>query len=167
LQEGASAEAFEAKLAGTYPAFFLASFDPVVALKTEMSGRSKKSNIRNVLVVFQFTVSIALIVGTVIVSRQLKYIQNRNLGFNKEQVEIIFLLSKQFTKWVVLSNLFAWPIAFYFMQKWLQRFAYQSGISVWSFLFAFSVVLSLALLTVSFQTVKAARSNPVELLRHE
>jgi len=407
-------------LAGTYPAFFLASFDPVVVLKTEMSGRSKKSSMRNVLVMFQFTVSIVLIVGTVIVSRQLSYIQNRNLGFNKEQVVIVektddignqvpafrqellknpnvinatntnnlignefgnsahklagatgeethllwtyrsdpyfaetyqiemaagryyeegrqadqqstvineaavkdlgltdpigkqivaiaptqdqsltftiigvmkdfhfrslhhqidplivylygpegrgryvsvrvhseniretmaflentwrkfasnqafeyeffddhfariyqaeertgqiffsfsllaiiiaslglfglaafvaeqrtkeigirkvlgatetgivFLLSKQFTKWVVLSNLFAWPIAYYFMRKWLQRFAYQASITVWSFLFAFLVVLFLALLTVSYQTVKAARSNPVELLRYE
>ena len=407
-------------LAGTYPAFFLASFDPVVVLKTEMSGRSKKSNIRNVLVVFQFTVSIVLIVGTIIVSRQLRYIQNRNLGFNKEQVVIVkktddignqvpafrqellknpkvinatntnnlignefgnsayklagatgeethllwtyrtdpyfvetyqiemakgryyeegrqsdqqsavineaaarelgltdpvgkqivaihpnadqsltftiigvlknfhfkslhhqinplivhlygpegrgryvsvrihseniretmtflentwrkfasnqafeyeffddhfagiyqaeertgqiffsfsllaiiiaslglfglaafvteqrtkeigirkvlgatesgivFLLSRQFTKWVVLSNLFAWPIAYYFMRKWLQRFAYQTSISAWYFLFAFIVVLFVALLTVCYQTVKAARSNPVELLRYE
>jgi len=411
---------FIGMLAGTYPAFFLASFDPVVVLKTEMSGRSKKSNMRNVLVVFQFTVSIVLIVGTVIVSQQLRYIQNRNLGFNKEQVVvvkktddignqvpafrqellkspnvinatntnnlignefgnsayklagatgeethllwtyvtdpyfvetyqvkmatgryyeegrqtdqqsavineaavkdlgltdplgkqivaiaptpdqsltftiigvmknfhfkslhykiaplivhlfgpegrgryvsvrvrseniretiaflentwrkfasnqafeyeffddhfakiyqaeertgqiffsfsllaiiiaslglfglatfvaeqrtkeigirkvlgatetgIVFLLSKQFTKWVVLSNLFAWPVAYYFMQKWLQRFAYQASISVWSFLLAFIVVLFLALLTVSYQTVKAAKSNPVELLRYE
>jgi putative ABC transport system permease protein len=407
-------------LAGTYPAFFLASFDPVVVLKTEMSGRSKKSSIRNVLVVFQFTVSIVLIVGTIIVSRQLKYIQNRNLGFNKEQIVIVkktddignqvpafrqellknpkvinatntnnlignefgnsayklagatgeethllwtyrtdphfvetyqiemaagryyeegrqadqqsavineaavkdlglkdpigkqimaiaptpdqsstftiigvmknfhykslhhqinplivhlyrpegrgryvsvriqseniretmaflentwrkfaanqafeyeffddhfagiyqaekrtgqiffsfsllaifiaslglfglaafvteqrtkeigirkvlgatesgivILLSKQFTKWVVLSNLFAWPIAYYFMQKWLQRFAYQTSISAWYFLFAFIIVLFVALLTVCYQTVKAARSNPVELLRYE
>ena len=407
-------------LAGTYPAFFLASFDPVVVLKTEMSGRSKKSNMRNVLVMFQFTVSIVLIIGTVIVSRQLRYIQNRNLGFNKEQVVIvkktddignqiqafrqellknpnvinatntndlignefgnsaykfagatgeeahllytyftdpyfvetyqiemaagryyeegrqadqqsavineaavkdlgitdpvgkqlvaiapnpdqsltftiigvmknfnfkslhhridplivhlygpegrgrfvsvrihgeniretmaflentwrkfvsnqafeydffddhfariyqaeertgqiffsfsllaiiiaslglfglaafvaeqrtkeigirkvlgatqtgiIFLLSRQFTKWVIFSNLFAWPIAYYFMRKWLQRFAYQTSISVWSFLLAFVVVLFMALLTVSYQTVKASRSNPVELLRHE
>ena len=407
-------------LAGTYPAFFLASFHPAVVLKTEMSGRSKKSSMRNVLVVFQFTVSIVLIVGTVIVSRQLGFIQNRNLGFNKEQivivkktddignqvpvfrqellkntkvinatninnligsdfgnsayklagatgeeihlldtyytdpyfvetyqvemaagrfyeegrqadqqsavineaavkdlgltdpvgkqivaiapnpdqsltftiigvmknfhfkslhhqigpliihvygpegrgryvsvrihseniretmtflentwrkfasnqafeyeffddhfariyqaeertgqiffsfsllaiiiaslglfglaafvagqrtkeigirkvlgateVGIVFLLSKQFTKWVVLSNLFAWPIAYYFMTKWLQRFAYQTSISVWSFLFAFIIVLFLALFTVSYQTVKAARSNPVELLRYE
>jgi putative ABC transport system permease protein len=405
-------------LAGTYPAFFLASFDPAVVLKKEMTGKSKRSSMRNVLVVFQFTVSIVLIVGTVIVSRQLTYIQNRNLGFNKEQVVIVkktddlgnqvpafrqellknpkvinatntnnligsdfgnsayklagatgeethlldvyysdphfvetyqidmadgryyeegrqadqqsavineaavkelglkdpvgkqieairpnrtipftiigvmknfnfkslyheigpliihlygpegrgryvsvrihseniretmtflestwrkfavnqafeyeffddhfariyqseertgkiffsfsllaifiailglfglaayvseqrtkeigirkvlgateigivFLLSKQFTKWVVLSNLFAWPIAYYFMTKWLQRFAYQASISVWSFLFAFIVVLLLALFTMSYQTIKAARSNPVELLRYE
>jgi putative ABC transport system permease protein len=407
-------------LAGTYPAFFLASFDPVVVLKTEMSGRSKKSSMRSVLVVFQFIISIVLIIGTIIVSRQLTYIQNRNLGFNKEQIVIVkktddigdqlaafrqellknpdvtnatntnslignefgnsayklagatgeethllwtyrsdpyfvdtyqiemaagryyeegreadqqsavineaavkelgltdpigkqimaigptpdrsltftiigvmknfhfkslhhqinplivhlfgprgrgryvsvrihseniretitflektwqkfasnqafeyeffddhfagiyqaeertkqifvsfsllaifiaslglfglaafvaeqrtkeigirkvlgatesgivFLLSKQFTKWVVLSNLFAWPTAYYFMQKWLQRFAYQTSISVWYFLFAFIVVLFVALLTVCYQTVKAARSDPVELLRYE
>jgi putative ABC transport system permease protein len=407
-------------LAGTYPAFFLASFDPVVVLKTEMSGRSRTSSMRSVLVVFQFAVSIVLIVGTIIVSRQLSYIQNKNLGFNKEQVVIVkktddignqipafrqellknpevmnttntnnlignefgnsayklagatgeeahilwtyrsdpyfvetyqiemaagrfyeegreadqqsavineaavkdlgltdpigkqimaigptpdrsltftiigvmknfhfkslhhqinplivhlygprgrgryvsvrihpeniretitflektwqkfasnqafeyeffddhfagiyqaeertkrifvsfsllaifiaslglfglaafvaeqrtkeigirkvlgatesgivFLLSKQFTKWVVLSNLFAWPIAYYFMQKWLRRFAYQTSISVWYFLFAFIIILFVALFTVSYQTVKAARSDPVELLRYE
>jgi putative ABC transport system permease protein len=407
-------------LAGTYPAFFLASFDPAVVLKKDIGGRSKKSSMRNVLVVFQFTVSIILIIGTVIVSQQLRYIQNRNLGFNKEQIVIIkktddlgnqisafrqellknpnvinatntsnlignefgnsahkmagttgeethllwtyytdpyfvktyqiemaagryyeegrqadqqsavineaavkdlgitdpvgkqivlmgntpdrsqtytiigvmknfnfsslhhlinplivylfrpegggrfvsvraqseniketmaflentwrkfasnqafeyeffddhfarlyqseqrtgkiffsfsllaiiiaslglfglatfvaeqrtkeigirkvlgatetgiiFLLSKQFTKWIVLSNFFAWPIAYYFMNKWLQRFAYQTSISVWSFFLAFVVVLFLALLTVSYQTVRAARSNPVELLRYE
>ncbi len=76
-------------LAGLYPAFFLAAFDPVAVLKTETPGSLKKSNMRNVLVVFQFTVSIVLIVGTLVVQRQLNYIQNKNLGFNKEQVVIV------------------------------------------------------------------------------
>jgi putative ABC transport system permease protein len=407
-------------LAGIYPAFFLASFDPAVVLKSENVGRARKSNLRNVLVVFQFTVSIVLIVGTFIVDKQLKYIQSMNLGFNKNQVvivkktddlgnqiqtfrqellknarvvnasntgsligqsfgnsafmlagetgeethllwtyftdphfvdayqiematgryfeegrqadqqavvineaalkdlgltdpigkqvvalgptqeqaqsftiigvmkdfhfeslhfqirpliillygpenrgrfvsvrinsegiretlaflestwrrfadnqafeyeffddhfakiyqaeertgkiffafsflaiiiaslglfglaafiseqrtkeigirkvlgatesKIIFLLSKQFTKWVVLSNLIAWPIAYYFMHKWVQRFAFRPGISIWSFLLASIVVLCIALLTVSYQTIKAARSDPVDLLRYE
>jgi putative ABC transport system permease protein len=407
-------------LAGVYPAFFLASFDPAVVLKSETVGRTRKSNLRNVLVVFQFTVSIVLIVGTFIVNRQLRYIQNKNLGFNKDQIivvkktddignqiqtfrqelvkdakvidatntgrligetfgnsafklagasgeethllwtyftdphfadtyqiemaagryfeegrevdqkavvlnetalkelgltdpigkqivalgptqdrsqtftiigvmkdfhfeslhfqirpllvalwqpnnrgryvsvrihsegiretlaflentwrkfagnqafeyeffddhfaqiyqaeertgqiffafsllaiiiaslgliglaafiaeqrtkeigirkvlgasesKIILLLSKQFTKWVILSNFFAWPIAYYFMHKWLQRFAFQTGVSIWSFLLASLVVFIIALLTVSYQTIKAARTNPVDLLRYE
>jgi putative ABC transport system permease protein len=405
-------------LAGIYPAFFLASFDPAIVLKSETVGRTRKSILRNVLVVFQFTVSIVLIVGTFIVNRQMKYIQSKNLGFNKDQIvvvkktddignqiqtfrqeiaknakvinatntgrligetfgnsafklagatgeethllctyftdpyftdtyqiemaagryfeegrqadqqavvlnetamkelgltdpigkqidalrptrsqtftiigvtkdfhfeslhfqirpliiglwppnnrgryvsvrvhsegirdtltflentwrkfagnqafeyeffddhfaqiyqaeertgqiffvfsflaiiiaslgllglaafiaeqrtkeigirkvlgatesRIILLLSKQFTKWVILSNLFAWPIAYYFMHKWLQRFAFQPGLSVWSFLLASLVVFFAALLTVGFQTIKAARSNPVDLLRYE
>jgi putative ABC transport system permease protein len=407
-------------LAGIYPAMFLASFDPVVVLKSETVGRTRKSNLRNVLVVFQFSVSIALIVGTFVVNRQLRYIQNKNLGFNKDQVivikktddlgnqiqafrrellknsnviqatntqnlignifgnsafrlagetgeethllwtyrtdphfvdtyqiemaagryfeegrqadlqavvinetaakelhlddpigkqivalgapqgqsqtltiigvmkdfhfeslhfqirsliiapygpngigrfvsarvnsegiretlaflentwrrfagnqafeyeffddhfakiykteertsqiffafsllavtiaslglfglaafiseqrtkeigirkvlgatesKIIFLLSKEFTKWVILSNLIAWPTAYYFMHKWVQRFAFRPAISIWSFLLASAIVLIVALFTVSYQTIRAARSNPVELLRYE
>jgi putative ABC transport system permease protein len=407
-------------LAGIYPAIFLASFDPALVLKSETMGRTRKFNLRNVLVVFQFTVSIVLIVGTFVVNRQLRYIQNKNLGFNKDQVvivkktddlgnqiqtfrqelvknthvdnasnistliglsfgnsafrlagetgeethllwtyftdphfvdtyqidmasgryfeegrqvdrqavvineaavkelnlidpvgkqivalgptkeqqqslniigvmrdfhfeslhfqirplivflygqegggryvsvrinsegirdtlaflestwrkfagnqafeyeffddhfakiynaeertgqiffsfsllgiiiaslglfglaafiaeqrtkeigirkvlgatesKIIILLSKQFTKWVVLSNLIAWPIAYYFMHRWLQRFAFRPGISFWSFLLASVVVLIIALLTVSYQTIRAARSDPVDLLRYE
>jgi putative ABC transport system permease protein len=76
-------------LAGIYPAFFLASFDPAVVLKSETIGKTRKSGLRNALVVFQFTVSIVLIVGTFIVDRQLRYIQNKNLGFNKDQVVVV------------------------------------------------------------------------------
>lgn len=407
-------------LAGAYPAVFLASFDPAVVLKSETVGKTRKSTLRNVLVIFQFTVSIVLIVGTIIVSRQLDYIQNKNLGFNKDQIvvvektddlgnqiqtfrqellnnpriinasntsglfgqsignsafqvagetgeethllctyytdshfvnsyeiemaagryfeegrqadqeavvlnetavkemgledpvgktidsfgpregelepltiigvmkdfhfeslhfqirsliirrygpdgggryvsvrlrpegiretlgfiedtwkrfagsqafeyeffddhfesiyqseertrrifmafsllaiiiaslgllglaafiteqrtkeigirkvlgatepRIIFLLSKEFTKWVILSNLIAWPAAYYFMNRWVQRFAYQPGISVWPFLLASAMVLVIALMTISYQTFKAARAHPVELIRYE
>ncbi|MGD8540445.1 MAG: ABC transporter permease [Candidatus Aminicenantes bacterium] len=80
---------FVGLLAGIYPAFFLASFDPVVVLKGESVGRSKRSWMRNVLVVFQFTVSVVLIIGTLVVYRQLQYIQNKNLGFNKDQVVVV------------------------------------------------------------------------------
>ena len=76
-------------LAGIYPAFFLSRFKPVTVLKGSSVGTFKKSNLRSVLVVFQFATSIILIIGTVVVYRQLQYIQNKNLGFNKEQVLII------------------------------------------------------------------------------
>jgi len=76
-------------LAGIYPAFFLASFDPVAVLKGESKGRTKGSWMRNILVVFQFSVSIVLIIGTLAVYQQLDYIQDKNLGFNKDQVVIV------------------------------------------------------------------------------
>ncbi len=97
--------------------------------------------------------------------------RTKEIGIRKvlgaTESRIIFLFSKQFTKWVVLSNLFAWPLAYYFMNKWLQKFAFKPAISIWPFLLASIVVVVTAILTVGYQTIKAAKSNPVELLRYE
>ncbi len=82
-------------------------------------------------------------------------------------IEIVVLLTKEFTKWVLLANLFAWPIAYYFMNKWLQNFAYRTSSSLWVFVLSAFLTLVLALLTVTFQTIKAAAANPVDSLRYE
>lgn len=80
---------------------------------------------------------------------------------------IIYMLSKEFLKWVVIANVIAWPVAYYAMNKWLRNFVYKIDISWWIFVLAGLLALVIALLTVSFQAVKAARANPVEALRYE
>lgn len=76
-------------LAGLYPSFYLSSFRPVQVLKGNLSRGSKNTTTRSTLVVFQFTISIVLIVGTMIIGRQMDYILNKKVGYDKDQVLVI------------------------------------------------------------------------------
>jgi putative ABC transport system permease protein len=76
-------------IAGSYPAFFLSGFKPVEVLKGKLKMGSKNGGLRSVLVVFQFSTSIFLIIGTIVIYRQLHFIQTKDIGFNKDQVLIV------------------------------------------------------------------------------
>ena len=80
---------------------------------------------------------------------------------------IMWLVSKDFAKWILIANIFSWPLAYLALNLWLQSFAYRSPIHFWIFFLAGGLALIIALLTVSFQSVKAAMSNPVTALRYE
>ena len=80
---------------------------------------------------------------------------------------IVFMISKDFLKLVLGANILAWPIAYYFMNKWLQDFAYRIDLSWWMFFASGVITLVIALATVSYQAVKAAVANPVESIRYE
>ncbi len=80
---------------------------------------------------------------------------------------IVLMLSRQFTKWVLLANCVAWPVAYYFMFKWLKNFAYRTSIGIWPFVLSGAFALMIAFLTVSYQSIRAAVANPVKSLRYE
>lgn len=92
-------------IAGSYPALYLSSFQPIRVLKGYLSQRAGKANVRNILVVAQFTISIFLIICTALVFNQLSFVSNKKLGFSKEQVLIIPLRGERlFDKSETLKN---------------------------------------------------------------
>jgi len=80
---------------------------------------------------------------------------------------IIFLLTREFAKWVLIANVIAWPVAFYAMRSWLNDYLYRIKIGVVIFVISGLVALAIALMTVIYQAVKAAVANPADSLKYE
>jgi len=77
------------------------------------------------------------------------------------------LLTKEFTKWVVVANVVAWPAAYFVSKQWLQGFAYRVDLGWEIFVFSALVALVVAVGAVSYQALRAAAANPVRALRYE
>ena len=80
---------------------------------------------------------------------------------------IVRLLSKEYIVLVAVGNLIAWPVAYFLIKSWLDNFAYRTSLALWVFVAAAALSLAVALLTVSYQSIKAAFSDPVKSLRYE
>ena len=80
---------------------------------------------------------------------------------------IVMLLSKEFSRWILLANVIAWPIGWYAMHKWLQNFAYRSSLNPLVFLLAGLLSLIIAALPIGYQAIKAAIADPIDSLRYE
>jgi len=80
---------------------------------------------------------------------------------------IIFLLTREFAKWVLIANIVAWPIAFYAMRSWLNDYPYRINVHITVFIISGLAALTIALMTVIYQAIKAAVSNPADSLKYE
>jgi putative ABC transport system permease protein len=80
---------------------------------------------------------------------------------------IVLMLSREFTRWVLLANIIAWPVAYFLMDNWLDNFAYRINMPLFSFVAAGLLALIIAIVTVSSLAYKAANANPVEALKYE
>jgi putative ABC transport system permease protein len=97
--------------------------------------------------------------------------RTKEIGIRKvngaKVIEILRMLNSSFVKWLGIAFIIACPIAWFAMNKWLENFAYKIALNWWIFILAGLVALVIALLTVSLQSLKAARRNPVDALRYE
>jgi len=132
-----------------------------------------KSEVKLMSLVWMFT-AIAIFVGCLGLFGLSTYAAERStkeIGIRKvlgaSVNGLVYLLSKDFLKLVLIALAIASPIAWYFMNQWLQDFAYRITINWWVFVIAAVIAVMIAVLTVSFQAIKAAFSNPVKALRSE
>jgi putative ABC transport system permease protein len=105
-------------------------------------------------------------ISLISISRRRKEIGLRKVN-GASAIEVLLLVNSDFLKWVAVAFVIAVPVSIYLLNKWLQRFAYKSELSWWIFAIAGLSSVLIAMLTVSWQSMKAATRNPVEALRYE
>ncbi len=131
----------------------------------------KEANTSKIIAYFTFLTIIITVMGIFALSLSYVHKHTKEIGIRKvngaKTHEILAMLNADFVKWVIIAFIIACPIAWFAMHKWLENFAYKTEISWWIFALAGLIALGITLLTVSWQSWRAARKNPVEALRDE
>ena len=127
--------------------------------------------LRRILLAFSLIGMMISIIGISAFSLFISQQRTKEIGIRKVNgariSEVLIMLNTDFVKWVAIAFVIATPIAWYAMNKWLENFAYKTDLSWWIFALAGLLALGIALLTVSWQSWRAAVRNPVEALRYE
>ena len=135
----------------------------------EMYGNEKTSG--QIFSIFSLLAIVIACIGLFGLSAYMAELRTKEIGIRKvlgsSASKIVVLLSKDFAKLVALAFVIATPIAYYAMNRWLQNFAFRSPVQVWIFLFAGLAAVLIAQLTISFQALKAANTDPANALRFE
>lgn len=135
----------------------------------QMYAEDKKIN--KLIKLFTLISLIISLMGLLNLSSLIMKRKTKEIGIRKVVgagvIEIMGMLSKDFTKWILISFIIACPIAYYVAAEWLENFAYKTTLPWWIFALSGLLALSIALLTVSWQSWRAATKNPIEALRYE
>jgi putative ABC transport system permease protein len=130
-----------------------------------------ETQLKNITVAFALlaiVISVLGILGMAVfsINRRTKEIGIRRVAGAKSS-EILILFNKEFIIWVLVAFIIASPVAWYVMHKWLQNYVYKTELSWWIFLLSGIISFGIALITVNWQSWRAATRNPVEALRYE
>jgi putative ABC transport system permease protein len=141
-------------------------------LDQELAGLYREETNLSVLsLVFAFVIVLISLMGLFGLASYTTERRTKEVGIRKVfgalEKDIVVLLTTDFLRLVLISSILAWPVAYLVGIEWLQNFAYREAISIWPFILAVLGAVIVALLTVSYKSIRAARSNPVDALRYE
>ncbi len=130
-----------------------------------------ESRMKNILLYFTFLAIFIGCLGLFGLASFMAQQKSKEIGIRKVHGasvgNIVTLLTRQFTYWVLLANIIAWPLAFYFLDNWLATFYYRIDMPYWVFIASGTLALILAVLTVSYRAYRSATSNPLKSIKYE
>jgi putative ABC transport system permease protein len=142
--------------------FFDDDFEGLYAKEIKLA---KVMNIVALLAIFIAGLGLFGLASYTILRRKKEIGIRKVLGASVSQ--ILLMLIREFSVWVIIANFFAWPMVYYIMNSWLRNFKYHVNVDAWSLLLAGTMAVIIAVITVSYQATRGATSNPVETLRNE